>query len=210
VPRRDQVPSRVSGVIRADDPGAAFRACVAALEGGISTIEVSMTVPSCLEIVRGLVASTGGTLPVGVGTVSDPDFVAQARQAGASFIVTPTILPEVAEACARNEMRCVLSALTPTEIQRARRDSELVQIFPVQAMGGPDYVRWLQAPMGDVPFWVSGGVEIDQVEEYLALGVAVVGLTTALFPPDAIRRGDLALITALARRATAAAGAVRA
>lgn len=78
----------------------------------------------------------------------------------------------------------------------------------MQAMGGPDYLRWLQAPLGDVPFWVSGGVEIDQVEEYLALGVAVVGLTAALFPPEAIRRGDMAVITAQARRAVAATGAL--
>jgi 2-dehydro-3-deoxyphosphogluconate aldolase/(4S)-4-hydroxy-2-oxoglutarate aldolase len=195
-------------VIQAEDPGAAFRACVAALEGGIGTIEVSVMVPSCLDIVQGLVASTGGMLPVGLGTVSDADVVALAKQAGAAFVVTSAVLPEVAEACVRQDLPCVLSALTPTEIQQARRHSELVQIFPVQAMGGLDYVRWLQAPMAGTSFWVSGGVEIDQVEEYLALGVAVVGLTTALFPPEAIRRGDMALITALARRASGATGAV--
>jgi 2-keto-3-deoxy-6-phosphogluconate aldolase len=62
--------------------------------------------------------------------------------------------------------------------------------------------------MPDVPLWVSGGVEIDQIEEYLSLGVSAIGLTTALFPPDAVRRGDTALITALARRAATAAGAL--
>lgn len=207
---REQVfPNRVAGVIRAEDPDAALRACVAALEGGIITIEVTTTVPSCFDVVRSLVASTGGSLPVGVGTVWGPEIVARAKEAGAAFAVTPVVLPEVAEACAREDILCVLGALTPTEIHHARRSGAgVVKIFPVQSMGGPDYVRWLQGPMPEVPLWVSGGVEIDQVEEYLSLGVAAVGLTSALFPPEAVRLGDTALITALARRAAAATGAL--
>jgi 2-dehydro-3-deoxyphosphogluconate aldolase/(4S)-4-hydroxy-2-oxoglutarate aldolase len=207
---RDQVfPNRIAGVIRTDDPEAAFRACVAALEGGVGTIEVTMTVPSCLDIVRGLVASTGGTLPVGVGTVLDAEMVPKAKQAGAAFVATPVVLPAVAEACKQEDILCVLGALTPTEVHQARvAGADMVKLFPVQSMGGPEYIRWLQGPMPGTPFWVSGGVEIDQLEEYLSVGVAAVGLTSALFPPEALRRGDMALITALARRATAATGAV--
>jgi 2-dehydro-3-deoxyphosphogluconate aldolase/(4S)-4-hydroxy-2-oxoglutarate aldolase len=207
---RDQAfPNRVVGVIRTDDPEAAFHACVAAMEGGIGTIEVTMTVPSCLDIVRGLVASTGSMFPVGVGTVYEPETVAEARLAGAAFIVTPVVLPAVAQACAREDILCVMGALTPTEIDQARRTgADMVKVFPVRAVGGPDYVRWLSGPMPGTPLWVSGGVEIDQVEEYLSLGVAAIGLTTALFPPEAVRHGDTALIAALARRAAAAAGAL--
>jgi 2-dehydro-3-deoxyphosphogluconate aldolase / (4S)-4-hydroxy-2-oxoglutarate aldolase len=207
--REQAFPTRVAGVIRSDDPEAAFRACVAAMEGGIGTVEVTMTVPSCLDIVRGLVASTGGSFPVGVGTVLEPETVALAREAGAGFVVTPAVIPAVAEACARADILCVLGALTPTEVYQARMaGADLVKIFPVQAVGGPDYVRWLQGPMPGTPLWVSGGVEIDQVEEYLSLGVAAVGLTTALFPPDAVQRGDTALITQLARQVASATGAV--
>src|SRR5437588_5845831 len=178
--REQAFPNRVAGVIRSDDPEAAFHACVAALEGGIGTIEVTMTVPSCLDIVRGLVASTGGTLPVGVGTVWDPETVADAVRAGAAFVVTPGVVPEVAEACRRTDVLCVLGALTPTEVHQARRaGADLVKVFPVQAVGGPDYIRWLRGPLPDAPLWVSGGVEIDQIEEYLSLGVSAIGLTTA-------------------------------
>lgn len=207
--REQAFPNRVAGVIRSDDPEAAFHACVAALEGGIGTIEVTMTVPSCLDIVRGLVASTGGALPVGVGTVWDPEAVDEAVQAGAAFVVTPGVVPEVAEACRRADVLCVLGALTPTEVHQARRaGADLVKVFPVQAAGGPDYIRWLRGPLPDTPLWVSGGVEIDQIEEYLSLGVSAIGLTTALFPAEAVRRGDTSLITGLARRAAAAAGAI--
>ncbi len=207
---RDQVfPNRVAGVIRSNDPEAAFHACVAAMEGGIGTVEVTMTVPSCLDIVRGLVASTGGSFPVGVGTVWEAETVALARQAGAAFVVTPAVIPAVAAACVREDILCVLGALTPTEIHQARMaGADMVKVFPVEAVGGPAYVRWLQGPMPGTPLWVSGGVEIDQVEEYLSLGVAAIGLTTALFPPEAVRRGDTSLIATLARRAAAAAGAV--
>jgi 2-dehydro-3-deoxyphosphogluconate aldolase/(4S)-4-hydroxy-2-oxoglutarate aldolase len=202
-------PTRVAGVIRGDDPEAAFRACVAAMEGGIATVEVTMTVPSCLDIVRGLMASMGGGIPVGVGTVWEAETVAMAADAGAAFVVTPAVIPSVAEACAREGLLCVLGALTPTEVFQARMaGADVVKVFPVQAMGGPDYIRWLQGPIPDARLWVSGGVEIDQIEEYLSLGVAAIGLTTALFPPEAVRRGDTALIASLARRAAAAAGAI--
>ncbi len=207
---RDQLfPNRVAGVIRTDDPDAAFRACVAALEGGIGTIEVSSTVPSCVDIVRGLVASTGSMLPVGIGTVWDPAIVPHARQAGAAFVATAVVLPDVAEACLREDILCVMGALTPTEIHQAREvGAEMIRLFPVQAMGGPDYLRWLQGPLPGTPFWVSGGIEIAQVEDYLVAGAAAVALCGAVFPPEAVQTGDTARITALARQATAATGTV--
>jgi 2-dehydro-3-deoxyphosphogluconate aldolase/(4S)-4-hydroxy-2-oxoglutarate aldolase len=95
--------------------------------------------------------------------------------------------------------------MTPTEIHRARlAGANMVKIFPIRTMGGTEYIRLLKGPMPDVPFWVSGGVEIDEIRHYLALGVCAVGLTSALFPPDALRRGDMATITELARRAATA------
>src|SRR5579872_5243632 len=92
-------PTRVAGVIRTSDPGVAFHACMAAIEGGIGTIEITMTVPDCIDIIRGLIASTDGQVPVGIGTVMDAATVAEAAEAGAAFVVTPVVLPEVAAAC---------------------------------------------------------------------------------------------------------------
>ncbi len=204
-------PTRVAGVVRADDADVAFQACMAVIEAGIATVEVTMTVPSCMEIVRGLVASTGGGTPIGVGTVWDPGAVRDAKSAGAAFVVTPVVLPEVAEECARQDILCVLGAFTPTEIYQARlAGAQVVKVFPVSAAGGPDYIRYLNGPMGGTPLWVSGGVEIDQIEAYLALGVKAVGLTTALFPPDRMKARDIAAVTALARKVVEATGAVRA
>jgi 2-dehydro-3-deoxyphosphogluconate aldolase/(4S)-4-hydroxy-2-oxoglutarate aldolase len=207
--REQAFPNRVAGVMETDDPEAAFRACVAALEGGICTIEVTMSVPSCLDIVRGLVASTGGELVVGVGMVWEAETVVQAREAGAVFVASPAVLPEVAAACAHEDILCMLGALTPTEIHEACRiGAGVVEVCPVQSVGGPDYIRRVMGTMPGVPLCVSGGVELHEVEEYLLHGVSVVGLTTALFPPEAVRRGDMGLITELARRATALTGAL--
>jgi 2-dehydro-3-deoxyphosphogluconate aldolase/(4S)-4-hydroxy-2-oxoglutarate aldolase len=205
----DQIfPNRVCGVLRTEDSDAGFYACLAAMEGGVRTIEITKTVPSCFEMIRGLIATTGGRYPVGVGTVWDPGAVHEAKEAGASFVVTPVVLPEVAEACRKHDILCVLGALTPTEIYQARlAGAALVKVFPVGPVGGPEYVKALNGPMGGVPFWVSGGVPIEDIGAYLRLGVRAIGLTASLFPPEALAHRDFDLIRHLAERAAAAAAA---
>ncbi len=199
-------PSRVCGVLRTQDADAGFQACLAAVEGGVGSIEITTTVPSCYEMVRGLRATTGARHPIGVGTVWDPGAVQEAKEAGASFVVTPVLLPEVAEACRKHDLLCVLGALTPTEIYQARlAGAQLVKVFPIAPVGGPEYVRALSGPMGGVPLWVSGGVEIADVRAYLQLGVRVVGLTTALFPPEALAGRDMGAVRQRAEEAARAA-----
>src|ERR1700681_43363 len=199
----DQVfPNRICGVLRPEQSDAGFQACVAALEGGVRTIEITKTVPSCFEMIRGLIATTGGRFPVGVGTVWDPGAEREAKDAGASFVVTPVLLPEVAEACRQEDILCVLGALTPTEIYQARlAGAALVKVFPITPVGGTDYIRALNGPMGGVPFWVSCGVEIEHLADYLRLGVKAVGLTNSLFLPEALAHRDMDAIRRKAERA---------
>ncbi len=197
--------------MRTDNADAAFQSCLAAIEGGIGTIEITTTVPSWYEIVRGLIGTTLGKVPIGVGTVWDPGAVGEAKEAGADFVVTPVVLPEVAEACRKEDILCVLGALTPTEIYHARlAGANIVKVFPVGPVGGPDYIRSLQGPMGGVPLWASGGVEIEHIPAYLRLGVKAVGLTGALFAPEALARRDLESIRDKAGRAAQAAASARA
>jgi len=204
----DAFPNRICGVMRTQDSDAGFQACLAAMEGGVRTIEITKTVPSCFELIRGLIATTFGRYPVGVGTIWDPGAVREAKEAGAAFVVTPVVLPEVAEACRQEDILCVLGALTPTEIYQARLSgAHLVKVFPIGPVGGPEYVRALNGPMGGVPFWVSGGVPIEDIGEYLRLGVRAVGLTASLFPPEALAHRDFELIRSNATRAAEAAAA---
>jgi 2-dehydro-3-deoxyphosphogluconate aldolase / (4S)-4-hydroxy-2-oxoglutarate aldolase len=199
-------PNRLCGVLRTENAEAGFQACLAAMEAGVHSIEITKTVPSCFELVKGLIATTFGRYPVGVGTVWDPGAVREAKAAGASFVVTPVLLPEVAEACRHEDILCVLGALTPTEIYQARlAGAALVKVFPIAPVGGPRYIEALNGPLGGVPFWVSGGVPVEDIGAYLRLGVKVVGLTASLFPPEALARRDMDRIQQNAERAARAA-----
>lgn len=203
-------PNGVCGVLRTTDPDAGFQACLAAIEGGVGTIEITTTVPSCFEMVRGLLATTGGNTPIGVGTVWDPGAVRDAKDAGADFVVTPVLLPEVAEACRQEDLLCVLSALTPTEIYQARlAGAALVKVFPITPVGGIEYIRSLNGPMGGVPYFVSGGVEIGHIADFLRLGVRVIGLTNSLFSAEALAHRDWDAIRRKAERAAEAAASAR-
>jgi 2-dehydro-3-deoxyphosphogluconate aldolase / (4S)-4-hydroxy-2-oxoglutarate aldolase len=197
-------PNRIAGVIRTDDGDGAYRACRAAIDGGVGTVEVTTGVPGWAEVVERLVASSPG-VPIGVGTVVRPEMVGAAVAAGASFVVTPFLVPEVAAAAHDRDILLVLGALTPTEIHQALHvhGAQVVKIYPIASVGGTSYLKLIAGPMPGMPLWVSGGVELDQVADYLRLGVKAVGLTTALFPVDAVRTGDSARITALAREAVA-------
>ena len=103
-----------------------------------------------------------------------------------------------------------MGALTPTEIYQARLGgAALVQVFPIEPIGGIEYIRALNGPMGGVPYWVGGGVEIGQIADYIRLGVRVVGLTNALFPPEALAHKDWDAIRRKAERAAEAAASAR-
>jgi 2-dehydro-3-deoxyphosphogluconate aldolase / (4S)-4-hydroxy-2-oxoglutarate aldolase len=195
----DPVPNGLVGIVRADDSDVAFKAAVAAVEGGLQTVQVSA--PDAIDIARGVSASTGGR--AGVGSITDARSVALARKARIPFVATSFLQPDVAAAARREGMVCVIGATTPSEVFEAlRAGATVVDIFPIGSMGGPDYVRWLREPLPNVPLRVSGGVEHERIPEYLQLGVTI-GLSTSVFPAEALRRGDFAAIRELAARAAA-------
>src|SRR5256884_287337 len=165
-------PNRICGVLRTENADAGFQACLTAMEAGGNTIEITKTVPSCFDMIKGLIATTMGRYPVGVGTVWDPGAVREAKDAGAAFVVTPVLLPEVAEACREEEILCVLGALTPTEIYQARlAGAAPVKAFPITPPGGPPYIQPLNGALGRVRLWASGPGPLEDIGAYLSLGV---------------------------------------
>jgi 2-dehydro-3-deoxyphosphogluconate aldolase / (4S)-4-hydroxy-2-oxoglutarate aldolase len=167
-------------------------------EGGLTAVELTLTTPGALAALASLAGSLPPGVVLGAGTVLDRAGAAAAVAAGASFLITPAVIPEVLREARALGVPVVCGASTPTEILTARvAGAHLVKIFPVSAMGGPAYVSAVRDPLPDVPLVPTGGVSIDQAAGYLRAGAHAVALGGPLVG-DAADGGDL---TALGRRA---------
>jgi 2-dehydro-3-deoxyphosphogluconate aldolase/(4S)-4-hydroxy-2-oxoglutarate aldolase len=200
-------PRRIAAVIRWHDREQAREAALVAAGAGVGSVEITGGTPGALELITELRDRPGLGCAFGVGTITDPELAQRAIDAGAQYLVTPYLVPAVALVAARSRVPVVMGALTPTEIARAEElGAQLVKLFPAAPVGGPAYVRAIRGPMPAVPIWVSGGVRIDDVEDYLAAGTDVVGLTNDLFRPELLQARDWQGLAALCARALAAAG----
>jgi 2-dehydro-3-deoxyphosphogluconate aldolase/(4S)-4-hydroxy-2-oxoglutarate aldolase len=137
--------------------------------------------------------------------VTDAVSVKRAVDAGAEFIVTPCLVPEVIEAAHRAEVAVLPGALTPTEVFEAHRlGGDMVKVFPVQSVGGADYLRALRGPFPDIPLVPTGGVTLKNMTEMFKAGAAAVGVGSELISKDALERRDYAAIGARAKQFVAA------
>ncbi len=185
--------STLVGVVRSRDPRHAEALFNGLLEGGLRAIEVTATTPGCFDLLRDAhERARRSGIVLGVGTVRTSAELNAAAESGAQFIVSPhTNVGLVAEAKAKG-LVVIPGALTPTEIVAARTaGAHFVKVFPVSAMGGPTYVKLLSGPLPDVPLWVSGDVQLDEIPAYLAAGAKLIGLTSAL-DPGALTENPLA------------------
>ncbi|MFE3107771.1 bifunctional 4-hydroxy-2-oxoglutarate aldolase/2-dehydro-3-deoxy-phosphogluconate aldolase [Kitasatospora indigofera] len=191
----------VIAVVRAPRIPDAAALCAALAAGGISWVEFTYTTPDVTDHLRK--AATAGWR-VGVGTVLTAEQAAQGVEAGASFLVTPGVRPEVAHAAHAAGVPVVLGALTPTEVARAAElGAAAVKIFPAKAFG-PGYFKDLHGPYPGLPLVASGGVNAGNAAEFLAHGALAVCAGTDVVPPAVVAAGDWAEITRRARAFTTA------
>lgn len=203
-----EFPTRLAAVIRWGDPDQAYRAVAAAARAGIGSVEVTSGTPQWEEIIGRLRAELGESCRVGAGTITSPELAERAVVAGAQYLVTPYLVPEVAPVASAAGRLLVMGATTPTEIAQAlTAGAQLVKVFPANPIGGPAYIRAVRGPMPDAPLWVSGGVGIGDIGAYLDAGAQVVGLTNDLFRASLLETGDWQEVEALTRTALRAAGA---
>ncbi|MFE1071809.1 bifunctional 4-hydroxy-2-oxoglutarate aldolase/2-dehydro-3-deoxy-phosphogluconate aldolase [Streptomyces sp. NPDC058783] len=190
--------TRLAAIVRGPDADAALRTVLTLLDEGVSLVEVSLNTADALGVIRRAVVEAGPTAFVGAGTVLTEDDVARARDAGASWIVTPALTESVA-AAVRVGLPVLAGALTPTEAVAARRaGADAVKLFPA-SIGGPAYLKALRDPFPDLPFVPVGGVDLTGAEQYLAHGAVAVGVGSPLVG-DAARGGDLDALRERARR----------
>jgi 2-dehydro-3-deoxyphosphogluconate aldolase/(4S)-4-hydroxy-2-oxoglutarate aldolase len=198
-------------VIRADSARTAEAIASALAEAGLTIVEITMTVPDALGAIRATVRSLGSTAVIGAGTVTTPAMAESAIDAGATFLVTPSLVPAVIETARRLETPIIAGALTPTEITTAvDAGADWIKIFPASAVGGPAYLRALRGPFPSLDLVPTGGVTLDSVRDYIQAGAAAVGVGGELISRDLVRRGDFPAIGALARRFLEAVRAARA
>jgi 2-dehydro-3-deoxyphosphogluconate aldolase / (4S)-4-hydroxy-2-oxoglutarate aldolase len=188
-------------VVRASSSKQALQAVEAVCAGGISVIEITMTVPGALETVAQLVKNIGRDVLIGAGTVLDAKTAQSCIDAGAEFIVSPGFDAATVNLVNKTGKLMMAGGLTPTEVIAAwKAGSDFVKIFPCGAVGGPNYIKTLKAPLPQVPMVPTGGVNLRTAVEFLQAGAAALGVGGDLISQTALNCGDTNCITQTSRQ----------
>jgi 2-dehydro-3-deoxyphosphogluconate aldolase/(4S)-4-hydroxy-2-oxoglutarate aldolase len=187
-------------VLRARNAAQAHAVVRAMMAGGVTVVEVTMTVPGALDVLKELKQEYGAKLLLGSGTVTTAEEAEATIEAGAEFVVSPSLHPEVIAATKASGKLSIPGGLTPTEIITAwRLGADYVKVFPCSAMGGASYLKSLLAPFPHLKLIPTGGVTLDTAESFLRAGARALGVGSDLVNLAAIDQGTPEKITAAAR-----------
>jgi 2-dehydro-3-deoxyphosphogluconate aldolase/(4S)-4-hydroxy-2-oxoglutarate aldolase len=188
-------------VVRATSADEAMRAIDAIREGGISVLEITMTVPGAVKVIEEVAKRYGNDALVGAGTVLDPETAMMCISSGAQFVVSPALNLETIACCRQRDIVVMPGALTPTEVVHAwNAGADFVKVFPAGAVGGPGYLKALKAPLPHIELVPTGGVSLTTAGDFIRAGAAALGVGTDLVDLKAIREGQSAVITERAKQ----------
>jgi len=188
-------------VVRAESADQAMRAVAAIKAGGVSVLEVTMTVPGAISVIEQLSKAFGGEALIGAGTVLDPETADRCIQAGARFIVSPALNEETISFCRKQDIAIFPGALTPTEVVRAwNAGADAVKVFPAGAVGGASYLKALKAPLPQIELVPTGGVSLKTAADFIKAGAMALGVGADLVDMKALREGNDQLITERAQQ----------
>ena len=155
--------------------------------GGIPLIEITMTVPGAIEVIR-QIASSMAEVTVGAGTVMDAETARECIDAGAQFIGSPALDVRTVELVAKNPNVIMMAgAMTPTEIETARKaGSDFVKIYPVSLIGGENYIRMLKRPFPELPLMAGGGITQLNAAQYIMAGVSALSIGKEIIPRESM------------------------
>lgn len=200
---------KVVGIIRADNADGLLDCAKALAAGGLTSIELTMTTPGAIRVLEQVSQALPEFL-FGLGTVLDPETARAGILAGAKFIVTPALRPDVITLCRRYAVPVFSGAFTPTEIIQAwEAGADVVKVFPAEFFG-PAYIKSVKAPLPHVELMPTGGVTPDTVGEFLKAGAWGTGAGSALVDAKALKARDWNTITARAQAFVKAVAAARA
>lgn len=187
-------------VLRAESEAQAMALAAAIADGGVTCLEVTMTVPGAVQVIARLARQRPEIL-LGAGTVLDAETARACVDAGATFIVSPAFDEATVAFCGTAGIAALPGALTPTEVLRAwNAGADVVKIFPASAMGGAKYLKSLKAPLPQIEMIPTGGVSLATAVEFLEAGAFALGVGADLVDAAAIAAGRPETVTAHARK----------
>ena len=188
-------------VVRAESSDIAMRAIDAIKEGGISVLEITMTVPGAIRVIEEVARRFGEDAIVGAGTVLDAETARACILAGAQFIVSPALDLDTISCCRRYSIPVMPGAMTPSEVLTAwKAGADFVKVFPANAVGGASYIKALKAPLPQIELVPTGGVSLKTAADFIKAGAAALGVGADLVDTAALRNGEDKVISARAKQ----------
>jgi 2-dehydro-3-deoxyphosphogluconate aldolase/(4S)-4-hydroxy-2-oxoglutarate aldolase len=188
-------------VVRASSSAEALFAAEAVCAGGIPIVEITMTVPGAVEVIRQLQKSALDNILIGAGTILDAETARRCVDAGAEFLVSPGLNIATVEFAAREGKLMLAGALTPTEVMMAwNAGADFVKIFPCGNVGGAKYIKALKGPFPQIPLVPTGGVNLSTAGEFIEAGASALGVGGELVEAEALKSGKAEVIAENARK----------
>jgi 2-dehydro-3-deoxyphosphogluconate aldolase/(4S)-4-hydroxy-2-oxoglutarate aldolase len=198
-------------VVRASSSSEARTAAECVCKGGIPIVEITMTVPGAIEVIRELAKHAASQLLVGAGTVLSAETAQRCLDAGAHFLVSPGFKAETVALAVRERTLIMAGALTPTEVITAwEAGADFVKVFPCGQVGGAKYIKALKGPLPGIPLVPTGGVNLSTAAEFLEAGAAALGIGSELVHPAVLQSGNKEAIVENARKFLAIVSETRA
>jgi len=197
-------------VLRAPSTDLAITAAAAIEAGGVTVLEITMTVPGAVAVIEAVARTSQGRVIVGAGTVLDPETARICILAGAQFVVSPSLNVKTIELCRRYSVPVIPGALTPTEVVAAwEAGADVVKVFPCSAVGGAKYLAALRGPLPQIELIPTGGVSLSTAAEFLSAGAFALGVGSDLVDINAIKNGKSETVAENARKYLAIVERVR-
>jgi 2-dehydro-3-deoxyphosphogluconate aldolase/(4S)-4-hydroxy-2-oxoglutarate aldolase len=190
----------IVAVVRSPDSQQLVEVVRALADGGVTVVEITMTVPDALTVVRQVRQALGERVLLGAGTILDAETARAALLAGAEYLVAPTLNLDVIRLCQRYSKLVVPGAFTPTEILTAwEAGADIVKVFPAEVVG-PAFFKAMRGPLPQIRLMPTGGVNLSTAADFLRAGACCLGLGSQLVEPRAVAEGNFERIRDLARQ----------
>jgi len=188
-------------VVRASSADDAMEIVDAIKEGGINTIEITMTVPDAIKVMEAVARKFGDDVLLGAGTVLDAETARASILAGAEFVVGLCLNEDLIRICRRYAKIVIPGAMTPTEILKAWEEgADIVKVFPAGNLGGPKYIKVIKAPLPQILLNPTGGVNLENAGEFIKAGASIISVGSALVDKKAVAEGKFEVLTKKARQ----------